>query len=165
MIFIFYYHILYVRTCGIWKLPGQGVNHRFICKLHNSCCNAGFFNPMCQARDRARVPVLQRHHCWSHHATAGTPGRGFLNIRLCCNALCANEKASAGIHRKTTHLMRTIKEASGNTPYLIVIPRMSKGMPARKKVGEDARSQGRRTGVWEAWDIRADSARNFIEKH
>ena len=41
--FFFFSH-----TCGIWKFPGQGLNPRQRCQLHQRCSNAG---SLCWTRD------------------------------------------------------------------------------------------------------------------
>ena len=40
LVIIFFFFPLFNRTCGIWKLPGQGLNPSCSCDLHHSCSNA-----------------------------------------------------------------------------------------------------------------------------
>ena len=53
------------------EFPGQGSDLSCSCDLRCSCCNAGSFNPLCQARDRTCILALQRHHQY-HCTTLGT---------------------------------------------------------------------------------------------
>ena len=59
-----------VRTCGMWKFPGQVWN------WNSSCGNTGSCNPLCQVRDWTRTSVATQAtavRLLMHCATVETP--------------------------------------------------------------------------------------------
>ena len=59
-------------------VPEQWSDLSQSCELWLSCGNIRSYNPLCLARARTCILVLQRH-CWTHWATAGTPVSQFLS--------------------------------------------------------------------------------------
>ena len=42
----------------VWKFPSQGLTLSSSCNIHCSCGNAGFFNPLCQAKDQTHTSTV-----------------------------------------------------------------------------------------------------------
>lgn len=120
---------------GLLTRPLRSKFHQHACfqpSAHPSI-NKHSMHSMTCSNSTLDVNWEQDRHSVGPTVAHGSLGREFLNISLRCNALSANEKGSPGIHRKTTHPLWTVKEASGNTPCLSETQRMSKGMAARKR--------------------------------
>ena len=82
-LFFFFYPFSFLAAPWHMEFPGQGSEPSHSCDPYCSYNNARSFNPLCQARDRTCILVLQRQ-CRTHCATVGTPWAFFNEHTQCC---------------------------------------------------------------------------------
>ena len=103
-----YFFSSFLATPSHLEFPGQGSDPG-----HCSLWQCQILNPLCWARDRTCIPVLQRCH-QSHCMTVGTPYFIFLNSALFW--LCPQHAEVSGQGLNPSHSSDNIKSLTARPP-------------------------------------------------